>query len=109
VTEVRFYTDEHIARAVVSALRQRGVDVRTTLEAGLLGAADEAHLAFALVEGRVLLTQDADFLALAASGMPHSGIAYAPQITTVGAIVRGAMLIHQLATAEEMAGRVEFV
>ncbi len=34
---IRFYTDEHISRAVVHGLRQRGVDVLTVAEAGLLG------------------------------------------------------------------------
>jgi hypothetical protein len=41
---VRFYTDEHMARAVVRALRLRGVDVLTVPEAGLLGASDAVHL-----------------------------------------------------------------
>ncbi len=35
----------------------------------MLGASDEEHLAFALAEGRVIFTQDADFLRLAAEGM----------------------------------------
>jgi hypothetical protein len=42
--KVKYYTDEHIARAVVRGLRQRGVDVLTVVEAGLLGDSDEAHL-----------------------------------------------------------------
>ena len=42
---IRFYTDEHVARAVVRGLRQRGVDVLTAPEAGMLGASDEEHLA----------------------------------------------------------------
>ncbi len=43
-TPIRFYTDEHVARAVVRSLRQRGVDVLTVPEADLLGASDEEHL-----------------------------------------------------------------
>ncbi len=41
---VKFYTDEHVARAVVRGLRQRGADVLTVPEAGLLGASDEEHM-----------------------------------------------------------------
>ncbi len=29
MTEIRFYTDEHVPKAVVRGLRQRGVDVVT--------------------------------------------------------------------------------
>ena len=44
-------------------------------------------------EGRVLFTQDADFLRLHAAGQGHHGIVYAPQQTAVGSIVSGLMLI----------------
>jgi predicted nuclease of predicted toxin-antitoxin system len=57
---IRLYTDEHIPRAVVRGLRERGVDTLTVSEAGMLGASDEEHLAYALREGRVLFTQDDD-------------------------------------------------
>jgi hypothetical protein len=56
--KVRFYTDEHVAKAVVHGLRQRGVDVLTVADASMLGAADEEHLASARSENRVLFTQD---------------------------------------------------
>ena len=109
MAEVRFYADEHIARAVAIGLQQRGVDVVTAVEAAMLGAEDPAQLTFALNEGRVLLTMDSDFLALAASGIPHAGIAFVRQRTSVGAIIRGAALIHQVLTAEEMIGRTEYI
>ncbi len=41
---VRFYTDEHVATAVVKALRHHGVDVMTVSDAGMLGAIDEKDL-----------------------------------------------------------------
>lgn len=45
---VAVHLDEHIpAGALASALRHRGIDVTTTAEAGLLGAADREHLAYA--------------------------------------------------------------
>jgi hypothetical protein len=40
VGTIRFYTDEHVPRAVVRGLRARGVDVSTVAEADMLGAAD---------------------------------------------------------------------
>jgi hypothetical protein len=58
---------------------------------------------------RVLFTQDADFLALHRQGLAHFGLAYAPQWTPIGELVRGLLLIHDVLTAEEMRGRVEFI
>ena len=94
MAEPRFYTDEHISKAVVAALRTNGVDVLTVPEARTMGASDEEHLQRATGDGRVLVTQDRDFLRLAAAGMHHAGIAYVTQNRTVGELVRGLMLIH---------------
>jgi len=56
MSEIRFYTDEHIARAVVRGLRQRGVDVLTVPEAGLIRALGVEYLRFAIRAQRVMLT-----------------------------------------------------
>ena len=53
-SEVRFYVDEHVAKAVSRGLRQRGADVVRVTDAGLLSATDEEHLKRALAEGRVI-------------------------------------------------------
>lgn len=106
---IRFYTDEHVGRAVVRGLRQRGVDVLTVPEAALLGAADEVQLRFARKTARVIFTQDDDFLRLAAAGVPHAGIVYAMQGTAVGRIVRGLVLIHQVLEPEEIHGQIEYL
>lgn len=106
---ISFYTDEHVARAVIRGLRQRGVDVLTVPETGRLGATDMEHLERARAEGRVLFTQDEDFLRLHAEGVAHAGIAYAPQGTSVGRIVRGLMLIQQVLEPDDMTGHVEYL
>ncbi|MER3404413.1 MAG: hypothetical protein C4289_03950 [Chloroflexota bacterium] len=101
--------DEHVPRAVAEGLRRRGIDVLRAQEAGMLEAADEEHLALALREGRVVVTQDADFLRLHAAGRAHTGIVYAPQGTPIGAIIRGLMLIHDVLGPEDMVNHVEFL
>ena len=106
---VKFYTDEHVGRAVVNGLRQRGVDVLTVPEAGTLGVSDEEHMARARTEGRVIFTQDDDFLRLHAAGTEHAGIVFAPQGTAIGEIIRGLMLIYQVLDAEDMKSQVEFL
>jgi hypothetical protein len=108
-SEIRFYADEHVARAVVNGLRQRGVDVLTVVEASTLGFSDRDHLAGAVAEGSVIFTQDDDFLRLHAEGVEHAGIAYAPQGTPIGDIIRGLMLIYQVLDAAEMRDHVEFL
>lgn len=109
MSSVRYYTDEHVAAAVIRGLRQRGIDVLSVPEAGMMGASDEAHLTFALAEQRILFTQDTDFLRLAAAGATHAGIVYAPQRTSIGDIIRGLVLIHQALEAEDMIGQLEYL
>jgi hypothetical protein len=109
VSEIKFYMDEHVPPAVSHGLRLRGVDVMTTQESGMLGGRDEDLLKNALSLERVLFSQDQDFLVLRQKGVPHAGIAYGAQQTSIGEVVRGLLLIHDVLTAEEMHGRVEFL
>ena len=106
---IKLYTDEHVSKAVVKGLRQRGVDVLTVAEAGMLGASDEEHLAFARRQERVLFTQDEDFLRLHASGAEHAGLVYAHQQTPVGATIRGLVLIHEALAPHEMRDHLEYI
>lgn len=101
--------DEHVHPAIAAGLRRLGVDVLTAQEGGLLSADDSTHLELAARNGRVIFTQDADFLRLHHAGVPHHGIAYAPQGTPIGRIIRGLMLIHEVLNPEDMTGRVEFL
>ncbi len=108
MSKIRFYTDEHVSKVVVRALRRRGVDVLTTPEADMLSATDEEHLLRAREESRVIFTQDEDFLRLAAE-MPHAGIVYAPQMAPTRPLISGLMLIWQVLDAEEMQNHVEYL
>ncbi|MFC2173386.1 DUF5615 family PIN-like protein [Acidobacteriota bacterium] len=109
MARIKLYTDEHVARAVVRGLRQRGLDVLTVPEAGLLGASDEEQLRRATEEGRVVFTQDDDLLRLHAAGSAHAGIIYAAQGTAIGEIVRGVMLVFDILDADDMQNHVEFL
>lgn len=106
---IKYYTDEHVPTAVVAGLQRRGIDVLTTPVAEMLGASDEAQLAFATKEERVLFTQDDDFLRLHAAGVEHRGIVYVHQGATIGHMVRGLHFIFQVLSAEEMKNHVEFL
>ena len=107
---IRFHPDENCPRALADGLRRRGIDVTTTPEAGLLEATDEEQTAYALGEGRVIFTQDEDFLAIQASGTPHAGIAYCKKGTrSIGDMIRGLALIREVYEPAEMVGKVEYV
>ena len=107
---IRFHLDENIDEAIAGGLRQRGIDVTTAKEAGLLAASDEEQLAFAHAAHRVLVTHDADFLRLHADKLPHAGVAYCRAGTrTIGEMVRALVLIHDCLTIDEMQGHVEWL
>jgi Domain of unknown function (DUF5615) len=57
---MRFLADEHIPSSVVQALRQDGHDVLWAAETGRQ-VPDASHMATAIRERRVILTEDADF------------------------------------------------
>lgn len=106
---LRFYVDEHVPNAVARGLLLHGADVLTTAEAGRIGASDDEQLAFAARAGRVLYTQDADFLRLHEARALHAGIAYARQGRTVGDVVRGLLRLYDAGDPERMSGTVTFL
>ena len=106
---MRFHLDEHMNSAIADGLRRRGIDVTTTLEAGLGGEPDGAHIEFANSTRRVIVTEDADFLALAGSGVEHVGIVYCHRAThTVGEIIEYLVLMDAWMDESEMRGHIEF-
>ena len=110
VESLRFHLDEHVNPAVAEALRQRGIDVTTTAEAGLRGADDQSHIVYAWGERRVIVTHDDDFLRWHSRGVPHAGIAYChPMRRSLAQIVETLVLMHELLTQEEMIGQVQFL
>jgi predicted nuclease of predicted toxin-antitoxin system len=107
---IRFHLDENCTKAVATGLRRHGIEVTTTPEAGLLGAIDEDQAAYALSEGRVIFTQDRDFLKIHAAGTPHAGIAYCEKDTrSLGEIISALVLVWEVYEPEEMVNRVEYL
>jgi uncharacterized protein with PIN domain len=102
---IKFYMDEHVHPGISIALQQRGIDVLTAQEADNLDIDDEEHLEFATLEGRVIFTQDADFLRVT----NHNGIVYAHQRTPMRQIIEGLILIAEAMTEEEMKNHIEFL
>jgi hypothetical protein len=107
---LRFHLDENVDPAIADGLRRRGVDVTTSQETGLLEAPDDRQLAFAVAEGRILVTHHDDFLVLEKAGVSHSGIAdFHPESRSIGQIIAALLLIRDCLTSDDMQNHVEFL
>jgi predicted nuclease of predicted toxin-antitoxin system len=107
---IRFHLDENCDPRIARGLRLHGIDVTTTPEAGLLTAPDEEQLAYANSTVRVIVTQDADFLRIAAAGQEHPGVVFYPgQHRSIGQVIREVHLIWEVYEPEEMRNHVEYI
>jgi len=107
---MRFHLDEQVDPAIAAGLRQRGIDVTTTIDVSLLSATYEAHVAFAAEEQRVVFTHDRDFLRIDGAGVAHAGIAYCPpQSRSLGHIIRHLCLMNDCLESDAMLGKVEYL
>ncbi len=74
------YMDHNVIRAVVEGCRAAGLDVLTAFEDGWHERSDEDILERARVLGRVVFTQDTDFIVLAterqAGDIPFPGVIF---------------------------------
>jgi hypothetical protein len=107
------YADEHVKSAIVAGLLQRGMDVVTAQDRGQRQTDDEILLATACAEGRLMLTNDTDFLRIhsdwPACGRDHSGIVYWPQDRPIGVVVRLVLQYAPQTTPEQAANQVKFI
>jgi uncharacterized protein with PIN domain len=95
LNEIRFYLDENVPTDIARQLRLSGIDAVSARDLGQLGDSDPNHLRRATSMGRVLCTHDQDFLRLAAEGVEHAGIAFAPQNrANIGGWVRNLRALH---------------
>jgi len=113
---IRLYLDEDsMRRSLVRALRARGVDVITALDAGMIERGDPAHLAYAAARDRVLCTFNVgDFYRLhteyLAANRHHAGlILMQDQLLSVGEQMRRLLRLIAARSADEMRDWVEFL
>lgn len=107
---VRFHLDEQMDPDIARALRRHGIDVTTTVEAGLRTREDVRQLEYVRAERRVMVTDDTDFLRLATATTDHPGIVFCRRTRhTLGEIIRFLLLVHEVYEPTEIAGRVEYM
>jgi len=110
---ISIYTDEDMHGQVALQLRRRGFDALSAPEAGNLGISDEEQLAFAIQQGRVILSFNRrDFCRMHAeyltSGRKHCGIIVSLQLP-IGEVVKRCLRLLSSVAAEEMVNRLEFL
>ena len=107
------YADECVDARIVAGLRRRGFEVMTAVDAGLLGAADERHMAQAIAMSRSILTGDQDFLRLAdkyvSTGVQFPGLIFILPSAQVGDTVRAVALLAEVLHPREIASWIEWV
>lgn len=106
--------DVHVRLEVTRALVLRSVDVLTAQEDGAARMTDPQLLDRASALGRVLFTQDEDFLREATrrqnEGEPFLGVIYAHQRNiTVGECINDLELIAKVMELDEFASRVLYL
>lgn len=111
---VAFYMDVHVPGPVSRELRSRGVDVLTAQNDGADEALDPDILDRASKLGRVVVTQDDDFLAEAhrrqTEGIPFGGVIYGHQLrVTIGRMVLDLELIAKACDQEDFVNHVEYL
>ncbi|MEW6212746.1 MAG: DUF5615 family PIN-like protein [Acidobacteriota bacterium] len=111
---VGLYMDVHVRQAVTDGLRLRGVDVLTAQENGADRLSDAELLDRATESGRILFTQDDDFLVEAVrrqrTGEFFAGVVYAHQLNiTIGECIDDLELIALASNADEWKNRLTYL
>ena len=106
---VTLYTDEDVTDDLAPALRRRGYDAQSTVEAGNRSRSDEDQLRYATDQGRTILTYNIeDFISLAHQwhdqGIEHAGIILSEQFSQrqFGELLRRVLQLLDRLTADEM-------
>ena len=107
---LRYLFDEHVHGAIAPQLRLRGIDVLTAHEGAIAGreVTDVELLRAASQQGRVLVTQDRDFIRLATTQTPHAGIILVQRSLSIGEYVEYLDLIARVTESDEIRDRLIF-
>lgn len=106
----KLYMDVHVPLAVTRALRRKGHDVITAQEDSCATLPDDLLLNRAGELGRLLFTQDQDFLEETArrlrEGRPFTTVMFASQFVSIGTCVRDLELILGSLADDESTGQL---
>lgn len=106
--------DVHVHRAITEGLRRRGVDVLTAQEDGARKFDDDVLLNRAGELGRVLFSQDEDFLTETARRQqneePFAGVIFGRQSeVTIAQYIADLELLAKVCEPDEMVNRLQYL
>lgn len=113
MSAIKLYLDEDVWPGLAAALRERGFDVVHAYEVDRGGVSDPDQLAYAVQQGRAVLTHNAkDFIPLLVdyffNDRPHAGAILSPQIEK-GELLRRALNLLGSFSSEEIANTVRYL
>lgn len=113
---LRLAADENFNNDIVRGLLRHmpGLDIVRVQDAGLSGAKDQEILAWAALEGRVLLTHDLATMARfayerTAAGEPMSGVLEIRRSIAIGAAIDALLLTIEASVEGEWLGQVRYL
>ncbi len=111
---LKLYLDVHVHRAITEGLRRRGVDVVTAQEDGAGRFDDDVLLNRAGELGRVLFSQDEDFLTETARrqqiGESFAGVIFGRQSeVTIAQYIADLELLAKACEPDEMVNRLQYL
>lgn len=111
---LKYYMDEQVEKAITQGLRRLGIDVLRVQDDGHSSTDDEIILDRAAALGRVVVTRDRDFLAIAqarqVNGTPFAGVVYASATTvSIGQCVNDLETIAGVYDPDDMLNKVEYL
>ena len=111
---LRFLADEGFHHAITHQLRERGVDVITSQEAGLVRTPDPDILKWAAEQDRIVITNDVSTMpdhayARMQAALPMPGVFVAQQSTGIGVIVEELHTIAACSLNREWDSQVRYI
>lgn len=107
------YADECVKGRLVTILRNRKIDVVTADDQGLRGATDETNFARAIALGRVILTEDHDFLVLASRHLDRKedfpGLLFIKPFTPIGTMAREIAVYAEVGEPADLKNQVIWI
>jgi predicted nuclease of predicted toxin-antitoxin system len=113
VAAIKLLVDEDVWLGLTSALREAGYDAVAVTELDRKGLSDQAQMAFAVTEGRAIITHNIqDFVPLVEhyfeQGQPHPGVIVARQFDK-GTLLRRTLALLKTLTSESLANTLRFI
>ncbi len=111
---MRLYFDEDVSLDIVQSLLKRGFDVLSARDAGQLHLDDEAQLAFAAAQRRVLVTHNRYHFELLhqhylTKAQSHYGIIIAKRRANDSIVVRKLLTMIDTVTSDEMCNQLRYI